>query len=155
MVMVVPGILTEDLVHLDLAATTENEAIRAVAALLDGAGGVVDFRRFCEEVIERERVSSTAAGHGVAFPHARTDAVRQIVVAIGRSRKGIRFQNGQQVHFIVIIGTPTGMVREYLNIVGKLAHLFRESAVRERLMQAETPAEFLAQLPAFRPVPAR
>ena len=44
-------------------------------------------------MLEREKLSTTALGHGVAFPHARTTLVTEIVVAVGRSREGVLFRD--------------------------------------------------------------
>lgn len=140
-------ILSPEAIDLDLRATDEKSAILALAELLRDNAGVLDLGKFSAEVFEREKVSPTVAGEGVAFPHARSDAVKQIVVAIGRSRAGIRFaKSAHATHFVVLIGTPREMVREYLSIVGSLARRLKESSVRENLMSATTPTEFIEAL---------
>jgi mannitol/fructose-specific phosphotransferase system IIA component (Ntr-type) len=83
----------------------------------------------------------------VAFPHARTDHVKRLVLAVGRSRSGVNFENGgENIHFIFVIGTPRRMVTEYLALVGAMARILRQDEVREKLMQVKTPEEFLAAL---------
>ncbi len=139
-------ILSPEAIELDLRATDEKSAILALAELLRNDADVLDLEKFSAEVFEREKVSPTVAGEGVAFPHARSDAVKQIVVAIGRSRGGIRFAKAHDIHFVVLIGTPREMVREYLSIVGSLARRLKESSVRENLMSATTPTEFIEAL---------
>ncbi len=144
-------LLVPDLVKLDLPASfNETEAISTVAGLLDGhpdlIGDPADFRN---AVLEREKLSPTALGHGVAFPHARTPQVKQIVLAVGRSREGVLFeQAGQRVHLLFVIGTPFNKVPEYLAVVGRLVRLLKSDVVRENMLSAATVEEFLAPLRA-------
>jgi mannitol/fructose-specific phosphotransferase system IIA component (Ntr-type) len=139
--------LQPDFVKLDLQTAEQEAAIREVAGLLRGHPEMADFQRFCDEVLDREKISSTAAGGGVAFPHARTDAVRSIVMAVGRTRAEIPFgPDGTGVRFVVVLGVPKPMVHEYLGIAGRLARLFRDAGQRERLLEAGSAEEFAARL---------
>ena len=76
MISPLPASLSPALVLLDLPAADETAAIRAVTALLAGQPDVADADALAAEVIAREKLSPTALGHGVAFPHARTAGVR-------------------------------------------------------------------------------
>ena len=132
---------------LEMAAANKNEAILEVAGVVRLDPGVVDFSCFCRELLERDELKSTAAGYGVAFPHARTDAVREIVIAAGRSAAGVKFGD-ETVHFIFVIGTPREKVTEYLVAVGALARLLRQEKHRDALLAATTPAQFIQALEA-------
>ena len=60
--------------------------------------------------------------NGVAFPHARTDLVDEIVVGIGRSHAGIPIgQIAVRARLIFVIGVPERLVNDYLICVGRLA----------------------------------
>ncbi len=147
MLATVGSLLNEKRIDLDLPAGTETDAIQRVAALVRADPAVLSFQAFTAEILAREKISPTAIGQGVAFPHARTEHVNEIVLAAGRSRAGIPFAGGAQtVHLIFVIGTPNDRVREYLALVGGLARLLKDSTVREKLMQAATHAAFLAAL---------
>jgi mannitol/fructose-specific phosphotransferase system IIA component (Ntr-type) len=139
--------LSANLVDLDLRAKTEAEAIQTLAQLFLGNSNVLDLAAFQREVLDRESLCPTATGKGLAFPHARTDSVREIVMAVGRSREGVRFEQcGETAHLIFMIGTPPGKVREYLGLVGRLARLLKMEGVREKLMRATSAEEFLSLL---------
>ncbi len=144
---IAPALLVPERLKLDFAAKSETDAINEVAALLAEAPGVLDFEQFRSELFSREKLSPTSLGSGVAFPHARTAAVTEIVMAIGRSREGVFFERcSEKIHLIFVIGTPKESVREYLGLLASLAALLRQSAVREKLMQAETEADFVSAL---------
>jgi mannitol/fructose-specific phosphotransferase system IIA component (Ntr-type) len=140
-------LLLPERVLLNFDAANETQAIETVTSVLAGHPDVSDVRRLAREVIERESLSSTAMGHGVAFPHARTDQVRQIVMAIGRSVAGVPFKSAADpVHFVFILGTPQNEVPQYLAAVGKLARTLKDAGVRDQLMAAASVEEFLAAL---------
>jgi len=140
-------ILQPSQISLDIAATGKNEAILEVAGIVRNNPDMLSFGTFCEELVARDELRSTAAGYGVAFPHARTDAVREIVIAAGRIKAGVLFGE-ERVHFIFVIGTPREKVAEYLVAVGTLARLLRKEKVRATLMGAATPEEFVRVLGA-------
>ena len=143
------SLLSPDRVLLDVRAGDEVAAIRTVAGALTEHPGVNDAPALADEVIERERVSSTALGSGVAFPHARTARVKEIVVAVGRSVTGVPFAgSADPVHFIFVIGTPPDRAAQYLALVGTLARLLRSDTLRQKLLVVTTPDEFVAVLRA-------
>ena len=142
-----PASFSPALVRLDLNASSEEDGIRAVTALLNGQPDVADAAALAEEVIEREKLCSTALGHGVAFTHARTTGVRHLVVAVGYSREGVPFVDaGETVNFLFVIGTPPDRVPPYLALVGYLARTLKSEPVRAKLAKAVDAAEFLAVL---------
>jgi mannitol/fructose-specific phosphotransferase system IIA component (Ntr-type) len=145
MASIAAQILQPARISLDIGATDKNGAIVEVAGIIKGDGDVLDFPCFCRELIERDEMRSTAAGYGVAFPHARTDAVKEIVVAAGRSARGVKF-GGEIVNFIFVIGTPREKANEYLVVVGTLARLMRREMTRAALLAAGTPEEFIRAL---------
>ena len=132
-------------ISLELAATDKNDAITEVASIIQRDPDVLDFECLCKELIERDEMRSTAAGYGVAFPHARTDAVREIIVAAGRSERGVKFGD-EIVNFIFVIGTPREKASEYLVAVGSLARLLRKEKTRAGLLAAGTPEDFIRVL---------
>ena len=140
-------LLVPSAVQLDLPAQNEEDAIRTLTGLLVPNPACRDAAGLAAQVLEREKLSSTVLGYGVAFPHARTTLVTDIVVAIGRSREGVEFRDpGQRVNFLFVIGTPPDRVAQYLALVGRLARLLRDDALRTRMLDAATPEEFLAPL---------
>lgn len=132
-------------ITLDLAATNKNEAILEAADVLRHHPDVTDFSCLCSELLARDEMRSTAAGYGTAFPHARTDAVKEIVIAAARSPGGVKFGD-ETVNFIFVIGTPREKAADYLVAVGTLARLMRDEKIRKALAAAATPADFIKVL---------
>ena len=54
--------------------------------------------------------------------------------------------NSQPVRLVFLIGTPKRMVTEYLRVVGDLARLLRQDALRAQLLTAPDAARFIQLL---------
>jgi mannitol/fructose-specific phosphotransferase system IIA component (Ntr-type) len=134
-------------VVLELRGGTAGEAVWEIVELLRDNGELQKPKEFFEAVMEREQKSSTVANGGVAFPHARTQLVDEIVMGIGRSRKGVVFSGSDDpVHLIFVIAVPQQMVNDYLICVGALARRLHKPDTRQALLEASTPAEFFDRL---------
>ena len=136
--MEVKGYIREELINLDLLSEQKDDAIRELVQLMENAEGMVNFERFLEDVFERERLGTTGIGDGIAIPHARTDAVDQLVIAIGRSARGVEFESldGKKVKLLFLMGTPRGSVSHYLKILAQLTRLLKEDTFRDKLLEA-------------------
>ena len=140
-------LLSEDQIALDLRDHTQSGALRELVDLFGSNPSVHDLNGFHEALLSREKVNSTVVGNGVAFPHARTDHVDKIVLAVGRSAEGVKFENSEElVHLIFVIGTPKAMIGDYLVCIGSLARFVKSKEICRRLMEVKTPAEFVALL---------
>jgi|ERR1700730_9396867 len=135
------------LISLNLGAQTQAEAMREIVDLLVAAGKVDKTEQFLGKLQERERTNSTYAADGVAFPHARTRLVDEIVVGIGRSEAGIRWTDkGEIAHLIFLIAVPERMISDYLVVVGAIARATKDRPLRTLLLHAESVDEFIATL---------
>jgi mannitol/fructose-specific phosphotransferase system IIA component (Ntr-type) len=143
-------LLTEQQVILRLRSRKPANAIREIVDVLasDITGRkIAKPEAFLEQVFARERTHSSVVEDGVVFPHARTDLVDEIVIGVGRSRAGIPFgENQQRAHLSFVIGVPERMLSDYLVCVGTLARLGKDEMIRSRLLNAETPREFIEAL---------
>ncbi len=145
--MQISSLLKPEQIKLELDQAKRCNAINEVAQLLQNNPNVTNFAGFYEELLARERIESTCLGNEIAFPHARTDSLKGMVLAVGRSTGGVWFENSSQnVKLIFVIGTPKRMVTDYLSVVGGLARLLKDSATRDQLLSVKTTNEFIAAL---------
>lgn len=132
-------------ISLHLESTKRTAAINEVAKLLEGDPNVANFHGFYNELLARERLDTTCLGNEVALPHARTEHVKKIVIAVGRSDTSVHFENcDQHVRLMFVLGTPKSNPGDYLMLVGSLCRLIKEAPQREALFAAATPEAFIA-----------
>jgi len=132
-------------IRLSISSTRKREAIKEIANILDGTPEIVDRERFLKDIFEREAVEATGIGNGVAVPHARTDAVKELVIAVGRSEHGIEFGavDGKPVRLIFVMGTPRANVTDYLKILAQLSRVVRCPGCLEKVIAATEPEEII------------
>lgn len=134
-------------VTLSVQSTKRTTALNEVARLLEGHPDIKDFQGFYNELLARERLDTTCLGNELALPHARTEHVKKIVLAVGRAPNGIFFENGNQtVRLLFVLGTPKANPTDYLMVVSSLCKILKEPANRETLMTAATPEDFVQAL---------
>jgi len=134
-------------ITLNLRVETQEEAMREIVGLLVGAGKIDNPEKFLEQLKAREAANSTYAADGVAFPHARTKLVDEIVVGIGRSEAGIPWTGkGEVAHLIFLIAVPERLISDYLVVVGTIARTTKDRPLRTLLLHAESADEFIATL---------
>ena len=134
-------------VALDLRGRSASEAVWEVIELLAESGEMPRPKEFFEAVMDRESKSPTVANGGVAFPHARTQLVDQLMLGIGRSREGVIFGDEEdRVHLLFVIAVPQQMVNDYLICVGSLARRLSDEPTRKALLEVATTADFFERL---------
>jgi mannitol/fructose-specific phosphotransferase system IIA component (Ntr-type) len=131
-------------IALNVQATKRTVALNEVARLLESHPDVANFQNFYNELLARERLDTTCLGNEIALPHARTEHVKKIVLAVGRSSEGVLFENSNQtVKLMFVLGTPKNNPTDYLILVGALCRLIKDAASREALLAAPTPEAFI------------
>jgi len=144
MAIALSDLVKKENVDLNLKARTQTDALREIAAILSANGQISGADEFLEQVLGREHASSTLTEHGVAFPHARTELVDHIVVGIGRSETGIPWnEKGERAHLIFLFGVPQKMLNDYLVVIGTIARVTNDHALRTLLLHAENGDEFI------------
>ena len=92
MAIALSDLLDEKQVILGLRSRKAPNALREIIQLLAQNGKIQNAEGFFGKVLAREQAHPSVVENGIAFPHARTDLVDQIVIGIGRSRAGIPFE---------------------------------------------------------------
>jgi nitrogen PTS system EIIA component len=140
--------LDVDHVRLQVSAATPEEAIEEVASLLHDDVRVLDWPRFHAALQAHPpcRVGDEG-GFGICIPHARTDAVSEMVMSAGRFEKEVAFSDcSLPVRYVFCIGVPQALAGDYLRIVGALMRLFTNAETERMVHTAATGAEFVAAL---------
>ena len=127
----------------NLKADSEREAISKMLESLKGHAQVQDLQKLSTAVFDRHQTDPSLFPGGVAFPHARTNAVSSLVMVVATCSQPILF--GEiPIRLIFLIGIPKGAGADYLELISFLARHVRGERVVDRLVQAEDISSFLA-----------
>ncbi|MEA3296803.1 MAG: CBS domain-containing protein [candidate division Zixibacteria bacterium] len=96
----------------------------------------MNYEAVLQSIREREEVEDTSYGHGFAFPHARTDTVKELYILIGLSKQGLENKtiDGIPVHMICLLLTPSTIAKLYLQTLSGLAAFGRMPGTFERIL---------------------
>ncbi len=135
----------ESLINFNLKGTSKNEIINELVDLAAKSKLVKDRDELYQAVVEREKLVTTGVGYGVAFPHAKTKAVKGILIAFGRSSAGVDFEamDKKPVHLFFLIAAPEDAIGAHLNVMARLSYIMKSEKVREKLTQTQSPKELL------------
>ena len=125
--MKLANLLMERRINIDLKARTKNEAVQELLGLILAEGIDLDLEKIISSIREREEIEDTSYGHGFAFPHARTDAVKELYILIGVSKRGLenKAKDGIPVHVVCLLLTPSTIAKLYLQTLSGLATFAR------------------------------
>jgi len=123
-------------------AKDKNQAIRQVAELFRGGSVVKDLSAAVSRVLERESYESCGIGHGVAIPHARCAGLKNLTCAVGCLKKPVDFLSfdGEPVTLVFLILYSAETTAKYLLFISSLVRALQREEIRERLLEAKTPA---------------
>ncbi len=134
----------DSLCNFELKATTKRDALAEMVDAICTEHGIKDNDIILEMLLNRESLGSTAIAQGVAFPHGRSLAVRDLSIVFARSVKGIDFDavDKEPTHlFFLIIAPPQDKDNLYLQVLGQMIKLIKEDSAREALRSAGNFAE--------------
>ena len=70
--MRITDLLKSNAIELNVNLATKDEAIDRLIALHEKAGNLTDAAKYKEDILQRESLSTTAIGEGIAVPHAKS-----------------------------------------------------------------------------------
>jgi mannitol/fructose-specific phosphotransferase system IIA component (Ntr-type) len=76
--------------------------------------------------------------YGIALPHGSTDAVDDIIGALGISRRGLPFESldGKPAHIVILLVLPKSKFQAHVRTLGGIAHLMSNASLRQALQNA-------------------
>ena len=103
-------------------------------------------KEILKTILKREEMGSTAIGGRIAFPHARLDSVRNIIVVLAISQEGIDFDSLDQepVNIIALLLSNQKEAGLHLKMLAFLARILRDKYFVQQLRSAKSEESILA-----------
>lgn len=138
--MELKGLLTSDQIIYGLRGHSKNEVINELLKTLAKCAKVKDRHLALKNVLEREDLLSTGMEKGLAIPHAKTDAVDELVVAFGLHKQGVDFNSidGQPAHFIFLVLSPHDTSGPHIKALAQISRKLKTEQVRDQLKEASS-----------------
>lgn len=135
--MKISELLSESLINFDLKGFTKDDVLDEMIEMVYHSGKIKNRLEFKEDILDRERVSSTGIGEGIAIPHTKSNNIIVPGIAIGISKKGVNYESfdDKLVKIIFMIFTPDS--NTHLDLISKLSSFLMDNNFVNNIMDAK------------------
>jgi len=127
--------LRPELILPGLHADDTEGTLRALSKHLADQHVVEDGAEVSQALIKRERLHTTAVGHGVAIPHATVSSVDSTILLVAVSPDAIDFgpPGSEPCRIFFLLLSPPGKESEHIKLLARLSRLVHHPGFVERL----------------------
>jgi PTS system nitrogen regulatory IIA component len=126
-----------------LSSREKNAALQEMADSLVANYPFLKKERVFEVLLEREKISTTAIGEGVAIPHGKLPGVERVLGVFARSQEGVDFASldSAPTHLFFVLIAPENAAADHLKALARISRLLKDEAFRRRLMEGKSSQE--------------
>ncbi|MGH7887489.1 MAG: PTS sugar transporter subunit IIA [Candidatus Binatia bacterium] len=141
--MKITDFLTVQSVMPSLTSHDKNAVLEELAEALAAHYHNLDRKKVLEVLRERERISTTAIGEGVAIPHGKLPNVERVLGVFARSLDGVEFASldGAPTHLFFVLIAPENAAADHLKALARISRLLKDDAFRRRLLAGKNRQE--------------
>ncbi len=141
--MILTQILQANCVKVPVENKDKEVVITELLDLLDANGLLLDRDIALEAVLARERTRSTGTGAGIAIPHGKCNAVKELVMAIGIAHEPIEFESvdGKPVTILILLVSPADQTGPHIQALAKISRLMLDEEFKQKLEKAASADE--------------
>ena len=136
--MVLTQILQPTCVKVPLAGADKDAVITELVDILAENGQLQDRETVLEAVFTRERTRSTGIGSGIAIPHGKCGAVKELVMALGVTGGPLEFDSvdGKPVSIVILLVSPADQTGPHIQALARISRLMLDDEFKASLTQA-------------------
>lgn len=131
----------------DLESTEREGALHEMLGNLEKNGELTgkDVEQIFSGLMAREKLGTTGIGKGIAIPHVRYEGVKELLVAVGRSKPGVDYAavDGAKVKVVFLVITPGAKQDDYLAVLRWVSSIARDEYNNKLLMGAVSAKDFV------------
>lgn len=127
----------------NLESKDKRAVLREMAEKMASQDPAVNADKLFTVLLEREKISSTAIGEGVAIPHGKMPGISKVSGIFARSPQGVSFDSldGGLTYLFFLLVAPENSAADHLKALARISRVLKDSAFRSRLMDGRTKEE--------------
>jgi PTS system nitrogen regulatory IIA component len=143
-------LITEDCIECAVPLTSKKRVLEEIAHLAARKYTELDQHILLDSLMEREKMSSTGIGNGIAIPHGRLSHTERAQAVILTTEQAIDFDaiDKRPVDIFIALFVPEASCKEHLVTLQSIAQLLQQSDVLKFIRQCQNPHqlfEFIQQ----------
>jgi fructose-specific phosphotransferase system IIA component len=138
--MLLTQILRPACVKVPLEGKDKQSVITELVDLLDANGLLLNRNVVLDAVLAREQTRSTGIGSGIAIPHGKCKAVKELIMAIGIASEPIDFVSvdGKPVTIVLLLVSPADQTGPHIRALARISRLMLDQEFKQTLEQASS-----------------
>lgn len=130
--------LKRDSIIINLIAQDKKGVIDELSNAVSKAAKA-DAKPIANVLMEREKLGSTGIGLGVAIPHGKLDLISSIVIGLGLSKQGVKYESldNKPVHIFFVLLTSENSTGGHLKVLAQISKLLKKKEFKKGLLEAD------------------
>jgi PTS system nitrogen regulatory IIA component len=145
--MDIQHVLSPDAVIGRLKTTSKKHALQEMAKVAARKVPLAAWQ-ILDLLLERERLGTTAVGHGVAIPHIKSPDLERVTGVFARLERPVAFDadDGEPVDLIFLLTAPVSAGADHLKALAMVSRTLRDRSLCEKLRGTDNPDALYALL---------
>ena len=125
---------------------SKRQVLQKISELIHQVDERLQYHEILHSLMQREKLGSTAIGHGIAIPHARISNLLQPLCSVLTLKNAVQFDDDKQKNQVdIIFGlvVPAKQDQMHLDLLADLSQCLMQEAFRQQLRGATTQSELI------------
>ena len=129
----------------ELTALNKTDVLKELAEIVTSNSSTLNYQKTLETLQQREDLCSTAMDEGVAIPHGKLHGISDIIIAFGKSTKGIDFDSldNKPTSFFIMLLSPENSSKKHIQALAKISNIFKNKEFRDSILNSDTAEDIL------------
>jgi fructose-specific phosphotransferase system IIA component len=138
--MLLMQILQPGCIKVPLQGKTKTAVISELIELLAANGVISDTKVASDAVFNREKTRSTGIGSGIAIPHGKCKAVKELVMAVGVTAEPVDFDSvdDKPVKIVILLVSPLDQTGPHIQALARISRLMLDEPFKQAFEQVAT-----------------
>lgn len=134
--MKIMDFLKKEAIAVGINASKKKDVIIELVDLLARAYPIKDKSALIKAIMNREELGSTGIGQGVGIPHAKSNAVKELIGALMVSRNGVNFDSldGEPTHIFFLLVAPEDAAGPHLKALATISRMLKDKFLRDSII---------------------
>ncbi|MCE5186267.1 MAG: PTS sugar transporter subunit IIA [Planctomycetaceae bacterium] len=141
--MLLTQILQPGCIKAPLKSKNKEEVIEELINILADHGLLSDRAQALEAVMARENTRSTGIGSGIAIPHGKCPAAKELVMSIGIANDPVEFDSidRKPVNIVILLVSPPDQTGPHIQALARISRLMLDAQFKSQLEKATSPEQ--------------
>ena len=139
-------VLNKNVAELELQGSSKQEIIENLLDILVKSGKVKDRAVALEALMDREAKMSTGIQQGIAIPHCKTDAVKELLACVDIKKDGVDFKalDGIPSKIFIMTLSPLTRTGPHVQFLAEISRVLTNESMRDKLINAGSKEELIS-----------